>query len=117
MWARGGKDDGAAAEDDLALFGVEADQASEWVGVQNDSECFEVYPENWEAFQVFMSASTQWRWTGGMQSMRDGLDYQALDLPFMAVGVKKKRRIAVFKSLQVMERAALEVWRKDALKT
>lgn len=65
-----------------------------------------VYPDCWQAFQVFNALRTQWRTgLGG----RTGLDYAALTKTFWkAHGVKKARRVDVFADLAVMEHAALE---------
>jgi len=52
---------------------------------------------------------TQWRWTGGMEPRRSGLDFTALAPVLDGLQVPRKRRAEVFRGLKVMERAALEV--------
>jgi hypothetical protein len=96
----------------LALFGVAPDEAADWIGEEDEPECFGIWPENAAAFRVFMSMSTQWRWTGGMEPQREGLDYTTFDFEIESAGVKKKRRVDVFRGVKVMERAALVAWQK-----
>jgi hypothetical protein len=62
--------------------------------------------------EVFLAMSTQWRWTGGMESRRAGLDYASLPAVYEGLQVKKKRRPEVFQGIKVMEGAALEVLTK-----
>ncbi|MET3132859.1 hypothetical protein AAKU55_003140 [Oxalobacteraceae bacterium GrIS 1.11] len=71
-----------------------------------------MFRENWKTLLVFMDMAGQWRWTGGMESRRDGLEYGSLPLVYEAHGIGKKKRVAVFRGLQVMERSALNVWRQ-----
>jgi hypothetical protein len=95
-------DAGVAAA--LAAFGAREQQA------END---FEVYPENWRAVQVFLALSTQWR-TVAISTMtkarivHTGLDYAAIETVFRMMGVRPKRRAAIFQKLRVMEEAALD---------
>lgn len=67
----------------------------------------DVYPENWQAVQVFIAMSTQWH--SGMGG-REGLRYEVLPVLEDRLGIKKKHRAEVFGALQVMEREALSVW-------
>lgn len=60
--------------------------------------------------------SSQWRWTGGMESHRVGLDYGTWKLHLRKIGVRKRDRIAVFAGVQVMEHAALDAWGKQQSK-
>jgi len=68
----------------------------------------EVWPDNWNAFEVFAALQTQWR--SGM-SGPTGLDYTALDPVMRLQGIKKRDRQEVFAGVRVMEIAALEVMR------
>lgn len=52
----------------------------------------------------------QWRWSGGMESQRVGLDHGVLPLHFEMASIRKKQRKAVFDGLQAMECAALGAW-------
>lgn len=68
---------------------------------------FEVWPENWPAFCLFMDMQTQWRM--GMD-MPTGLDYTAL-VALMDVHEVADRK-AMLADVQVMEAAALKAIRK-----
>lgn len=68
---------------------------------------FLVWECNWETVMAFMACQTQWvrNWRGGF----DGLNYTGVDV------VIRRRKLKedpdeVFARLQVMERAALEVF-------
>ena len=74
----------------------------------SDEPC---YRDNWPAFVLFVQMQTQWRvgFSGPI-----GLDYSALtDLVFAAAGIEEADRIARFEDLRVMEKAALEVFRRE----
>lgn len=45
-----------------------------------------------------------------MAPRRAGLDHAVFPLHAKKIGVKKRRRIAVFEGVQIMECAALDVW-------
>ncbi len=93
------------------MFGVDPGEAADWVGLQDEPEQFEVWPENAQTFKIFMSMATQWRWIPGMQPQRDGLDFTTFELEMSAAGVKKKQVTDVFQGIKAMERAALNAWR------
>lgn len=42
-------------------MGLPAETVDKVIGAQ-DSGDFEVWPENWPAFELFMRCQTQWRW-------------------------------------------------------
>jgi hypothetical protein len=95
---------------DLAAFGIPEDSAAQWVGVADEPVTFGVYEECWTAFEVFMAMAGQWRWSGGMESHRTGLDYPALPIVFDLLNIRKKRRPEIFRDLQTMEFSALSTW-------
>ncbi|MCW8158971.1 hypothetical protein D7243_22655 [Stutzerimonas stutzeri] len=68
----------------------------------------EIWPDNWDAFEVFAAMQTQWR-TG--MSGATGLDYNALEPVMRLRGIKKRDRGELFDCIRVMEIAALEVMR------
>lgn len=119
-WA-GADDDGAQIDHGvataLAAFGArdrDVDAARERA-VEPD---FEVYPENWDAVQLFLALSTQWRAVafGTLASARvlhTGLDYTAVESVARLTGIPRSRRAAVFQQLRVMEEAALDVLLSD----
>jgi hypothetical protein len=92
---------GPSAEE-LALIGITAED----VGPLPDVE---IWPENTRAVEVFVALSTQWR-TGF--SGATGLDYSVLPVVFDLHGLGKAKRQAVFPDLQIMERAALNIFNK-----
>ena len=74
-----------------------------------EPEDFEVYPDNWDAVEMFMRCQTQWRTaTSGVL----GLDYAAVEWVFRLYEVKDQR--TVLEDLQVMEAAALKIFNKDS---
>lgn len=99
--------------DALAAFGArqgDVDAARER-GTKND---FEVLPPNWNAVQLFLALTTQWRCVGlgtmtRSQIVRTGIDYVAVEPVMRVMGIKRRRQREAFEQLQVMEHAALEV--------
>jgi hypothetical protein len=68
------------------------------------SDEFEVWPDNWQALDVFMSMGTQWR-TGVAGAT--GLDYGVLPDVMRLRGVPKSDRPEVFDWIRLMEGEAL----------
>ncbi|KAI3597714.1 hypothetical protein D8I24_6530 [Cupriavidus necator H850] len=92
----------------LEAFNVASDCVDE-VRARGSGEDCQVHADNWEAWQLFRRLGTQWRRVAGMADcMRTGLDYAAVEPVLRLLGVKRKRRTALFNDLQVMEAAALE---------
>ena len=63
---------------------------------------FEVWPENWQALEMWLQVCTQWR--VGMNGAV-GLDYNVLKWLFELYDVKDQR--SLFEDLQIMETAFL----------
>ncbi|QJE03041.1 DUF1799 domain-containing protein [Massilia forsythiae] len=103
-------------DDDLAVLGIAVPEQAKWAGEDDEAEDFEIYAENAQSVSVFTSMATQWQWTGGMESHRSGLNHAVLFMHMDKVGVsrKRKRRFEVMADVQVMERAALDVWHEAA---
>lgn len=97
----------------MALFGVDVEGVEEWVSEPEQAEFFEVYPENALACSVFMSMSTQWLWSGGMESRRAGLNHAVFPMHLAKCGVTKKQRFAVMDDVQTMEHSALATWAEN----
>ncbi|HRD90963.1 MAG TPA: DUF1799 domain-containing protein [Accumulibacter sp.] len=76
----------------------------------DDGEGCEVWPEHWQAVEVFAALQTQWA-VGGMGGVI-GLRYEVLPTVCDLLGVKKRRRRELFDALRLMESAALEVLTK-----
>jgi hypothetical protein len=77
-----------------------------------DDDAFEVWPENWPAFQIFTELQTQWR--VGLNG-RTGLDYCAVfrvldETP----GLTPQQRRQHYDDIRVMELAALAQLNKPA---
>lgn len=71
-------------------------------------EHLSVFPENWQPVQLFVDLQTQWR--SGMGG-REGLIYSEVFRLMDEVGLRgKRKRMDVFRALQVMEGEALSIW-------
>lgn len=70
---------------------------------------FEVWPENWEAIEMWLRMQTQWRTSAGGAV---GLDYSVLAWLFKMYPVEDPR--ALLEDLQIMEGAALVAMHKEA---
>ncbi|WP_158602119.1 DUF1799 domain-containing protein [Pararobbsia silviterrae] len=99
--------------DALAAFGASQFDIGRANALRVDG-AYEVYPENWRVVQLFLALSTQWRMTA-LSTMADarliqtGFDYAAVEPVMRLTGIKCRHRAALFKDLQVMEDAVLEV--------
>lgn len=73
--------------------------------VQRDQPAdFELWPEHWDAWSVYLGCSTQWRISVGMGgAMWLGLDYQGVELVMRRYRVPRKRQDDVFAEVQVLE--------------
>lgn len=83
----------------MAAFGFCADDFEQEVSI---------WPDNWQAFEVFAAMQTQWR--SGMNGAT-GLDYAALEPVMRLQGVQKRERAEVFEAVRLMEGEALAVMR------
>lgn len=97
---------GREAADDLAALGLRLDE-----DVEDDdgADDFEVWPENWDAVQVFAAMAGHWRrdpLSGGYV----GLDYPAVESVMRMLKVADTA--STFRDLQTMERVALPVLRQ-----
>lgn len=72
-------------------------------------EVYEVWPENWPILELFLALNTQWRFAG-MEGQRVGLEYSAIPVVMDLHQVPAKRRRQWFGWIQMMERAALDVF-------
>lgn len=96
----------AEVNEALAFFGLVAEGP-----VLPRLEPFYLWPENLEAWDLFMAVQTQWRGSG---MAREGLDYAGVDI---VMGQRRKWRLHRRRRLaevQVMERACLTVWAEQA---
>ena len=75
------------------------------------AQCYEVWPENWEAVTLFLRSATQWRTT---MTGVIGLDYGPVFELLRLYAVSDQQ--AVFEDLQLMESHAVELINKEAEK-
>jgi hypothetical protein len=69
---------------------------------------FEVFEENWEAFEVFRRMTTQWNILPSPdRPVFTGLNYTSLDVLLKLYKTRDRR--LVFEDVQIMEAAALGV--------
>lgn len=94
--------EGETSSAELAAFGFSPED------YQGEDE-FAVWPDNWQALDVFCAMQTQWRFT---QMGPTGLDYSALESTLRLRGVRKRDRADVFEAVRIMESAALAVMRE-----
>lgn len=82
-----------------------------------DSGMPDVQPANLITTVLFFSCATQWNYAG-MAGTRTGLNYQSVDVraakmpDFQALDLDEQN--SVWEGLQVMESAALSVWREQS---
>jgi hypothetical protein len=85
----------------LAAFGIDV--------AQPEQEDFSVWQDCWETLKLFLSLSTQWNFLATMEAAyRTGLNYSAVESAMRLKRVKNKAEM--FELIQVMERAALDVF-------
>lgn len=74
---------------------------------------FEVLADNWDSLLFFLDLRTQWNVVAGMAGERiTGLNYQAVESIMRIKQIKQKDKLELFRDLQVMESAALDVMNK-----
>lgn len=109
LWARGdfaGNDEIDVAEVDSAFasFGLFAEMGKTVERLQ-----FYLWPENKDAWMLFMSCGTQWRVSMGG---REGFDYPGVKVVMEMSNIHPRKRSQRFREVQVMESAALQEWAK-----
>lgn len=75
---------------------------------------FEYWKDTADSVLFMLSVFHQWQISGGMSPVRVALNYPAIDVVRRAQGIKGKRWSALFADIQVMERAALDVFAEKA---
>jgi len=71
----------------------------------------EVWPENWQTVDLFISIATQWR-TG--MSGPTGLDYNVLFRILDSMGLPQDEWNRSFDDIRIMESSALEAMRQNS---
>jgi hypothetical protein len=86
-------------------------EAIEWA-LESCSPVVEIWPENFDVFQLFLSLSSQWNWAATMSRLfRTGLKYESVEA-IMRIE-KIKNRSVVLHDIQIMEFAALSAMNGD----
>lgn len=109
-------------EDDLAsdLDGIDPAQRDEILAAFRGHDAvmageeFEVWPENWETVQIFLSLATQWNFTSSGEII--GLRYEAVFATMRLLNVATRKMPAIFQNLRIMEASALREIRKRGRK-
>lgn len=77
-----------------------------WEGETREASV-DIWPENWQALQVFCAMGTQWRVSAGMSGLIwTGLDYTALPVVEARLGVVRAERADLFSRVRIMESSA-----------
>ncbi len=76
-------------------------------GMNSKVNFCEIWPENVESFNVFVSLTTQWIVTGMGHYM--GIRYASIESALNLMGFNKKRKTELFEDIKTMQDAALEV--------
>ena len=111
-WADGSlfkRNEDSSLVEDMKRFGAPEELVEDMI--LEASPVVEIWPDNYEVFQFFLSLSSQWVIIPGMAAvLRVGLRYESVEA---IMRIKKiKNRSELFDDLQIMEFAALEVLNK-----
>lgn len=95
---------------DCAALGIDPNRLIPPAQQLDRAPDYELWPEHWTAWDVYLGCRTQWRKSVGMARMFwEGLDYQAVDLVMRRYRVPKKQHDEVFAQLQVLELETLAI--------
>lgn len=86
----------------MAAWGLYAEKP-----VLPEHEPFYLWPQNLDAWNLFMGVQTQWRI--GLAG-REGLHYPGVEIVMARRRVRRRLRDQRFAEIQAMERAALTAW-------
>ncbi|MEW8027850.1 MAG: DUF1799 domain-containing protein [Candidatus Thiodiazotropha sp.] len=75
-----------------------------------EEDSFEVFHDNWPAWEVFRRVSNQWR-RNDFTGHKDSLDYTAVNSVIRLV-VKKKDRLNTLDAVRLIEHGYLDVYRE-----
>ncbi|MGE8365985.1 DUF1799 domain-containing protein [Cupriavidus sp.] len=100
--------------DALAALGA-PDDVLDAVRARPTGEDFFYYADNEESLFLFFDVATQWNYVGTMAGVvRTGLNYPGVDSVMSKKRYRRKRLAALFADLQMMEKAALQVFLDEA---
>ena len=92
----------------LIAFGAqESDLAEIRKQAESNEGAFAVWPENWQAVEVFCYMASQWRLiTGASSAHWQGLRYEALESVLRLLLIPRRRWAELFAQVRIMEFAA-----------
>lgn len=100
---------------DLRELGFTEDQIDEQLGVADEeveeSNDFEVYPDNWESVRVFVALSRCWN-IDSFNGIYLGLDRPAIESTLRLMSIAPDLHAGIFEDLRVMEKSALDAMNK-----
>ncbi|MEO8120465.1 MAG: DUF1799 domain-containing protein [Rhodoferax sp.] len=74
---------------------------------------YELGPQQWAAWEVFLSCETQWRISVGFSDVRyEGLEYSSMESVVRMLGIKRKHQRDLLWMVRVMEGEALRWFNK-----
>lgn len=99
--------------DALAAFGA-PEELKAHVADQVVSGDYEIYPENVQPLNVFLSLASCWDWATPAlgKPVRIGIRATEIESTLRLMGIKGKRRLRTFDDIRAMEAAVLEVFHK-----
>lgn len=94
-------------------LGLDIDQLVPTEEQREEPEDFELWPQHWEAWMVFLRVQSQWKLAVGMGgALWLGLDYHGVDMVLRKVVPDDSRHLEILDQLQVMEQEALKIRNK-----
>lgn len=94
----------SAIRKDCAVLGLDLNQLIEPQNQHTQAQDFLLWPEHWNAWNVYLGCSTQWRMAVGMGGVFwQGLDYQGVEMVMRRYRVPRKQQDQVFAEIQVLE--------------
>lgn len=76
------------------------------------SEQLLIMPDNWESVQVFLALNRCWR-IDSFNGHYFGLDRPSIESTLRLMSIRRKRHLAIFEDLRIMENTALEILNAD----
>jgi len=102
------------------LLRVDIDQLVPTTLQKDKPDDFDLWPEHWQAWDVYLGCGTQWRYRAvprGLQAsitVCEGLDYQGVEVVMRRYRVPEARFDEVFSQLQVLEAETVAIRNSEA---
>lgn len=94
-------------------LGLDIDQLVPQEQQREEPEDYELWPDHWAAWMVFLRCQSQWKLAVGMGgAMWLGLDYQGVDMVLRKVVPDESHHLEILDQLQVLEQEALKIRNK-----